>query len=198
MMFEITYEGLMGSGIKKYVVNAENFDGAKERFLYIWRGLKESDIREVKEFIPPLPIIKEKKRQSRRVIKMYASTDIFKTFTEYLKSTWFDLRVETSNPNGFEKEYNRRLKKEIRLPDSAIQNNKWGTQIRVRFTIPSDLSLIPFEEAPAGVGGSYGRGRECWINLGKGIGEITNYYFNWELRESGLLFNFESQEEVCK
>lgn len=143
-------------------------------------------------------IVREDKKRTKQIIRKYVNKQAFQTFVEYLKDSWYDLRVETSNPSGFESEYKQRLNQEITLPDSAIQENKWGTQIRLNFIIPQDLSLIPFEEAPSGAGGSYSRMREVWINKGKGNGEITNYWFNWELRESGLLFNFESQEEITE
>jgi hypothetical protein len=132
----------------------------------------------------------------REIVRKYINTESFNSFIEYLKSAGFSLSVETSDSFKFEDEYKYRLGKNIDLPESAVQLNKWGTQIRLHFNVPADVSLIPFEEAPSGSGGSYTRAREVWINKGGGRGEITNWDFNWELREKGLLFDFEKESEA--
>lgn len=136
---------------------------------------------------------KNKKQRAREIIRQYVGKQEFVDFVEYLQSTWYRLTVETSEPEIFEDEYHQRLNKDTTLPEASIQRNKWGTQIRVHFLIPPDTSLIPFQEAISGEGGSFSSGKESWINLGNGNGEITNKTFNWELRENGILFDFEEQ-----
>jgi hypothetical protein len=56
MTFEVTYEGLFGSGIKTQVLDAEGIDQAKQKFLHVKSGVPESRIKDIREIvIVPLP-----------------------------------------------------------------------------------------------------------------------------------------------